>query len=302
MTTATHSVVDMITNKYGLPHQFENLLARDKYDPGESNITITRLLSSPRISILQAKHKDEIVTDISDDVWKLLGKCIHTVLEEGADDSDIIEQRMFMEVNGWKVSGQCDAIRTDGKQKVLMDWKFTSAYKVGKPNTEWEEQLNCYAYLAHHDLDIDIDRLQVIMILRDWKKAQAVNSNSYPQAAVHVVELPLWSREEQKKFIEEKVTYHQDAWFDHDMGNEPPLCTNEDRWKRDSTWAIVKHGGVRSVKNCETLEEAQEHHNKMKTKQDFQIIERKGEPARCVGNYCQVADFCDQFKQENQSD
>ena len=106
MTTATHSVVDMITNKYGLPHQFENLLARDKYDPGESNITITRLLSSPRISILQAKHKDEIVTDISDDVWKLLGKCIHTVLEEGADDSDIIEQRMFMEVNGWKVSGQ----------------------------------------------------------------------------------------------------------------------------------------------------------------------------------------------------
>ena len=292
----------MVTNKYGLPHQFENLLARDKYDSGDSRITITRLLSSPRISLLQKKHEDDIVADISDDVWKLLGKCIHTVLEEGADDNDIIEKRMFAEINGWKISGQCDAIRTEGDQKFLMDWKFTSAYAIGKNQSGWEQQLNCYAYLAHHDLDIDIDRLQVITILRDWQKSKAMNSNSYPQAQVHVVEIPMWSREEQHKFILRRVSAHQDAWFEYDIDGSLPLCSDEDRWKRDSIWAVQKIRGVRSVKNCDSPEEAASFHDKMKAKEEYQIVERKGEPMRCVGNYCQVAQFCDQYQQEVRND
>ena len=288
----------MITNKYGLPHQFENLLARDKYDSGDSRITITRLLSSPRISLLQKQYEDDIVTDISDDVWKLLGKCIHTVLEEGADESDIIEKRMFAEINGWKISGQCDAIRTENNQRILMDWKFTSAYAIGKNQSSWEQQLNCYAYLAQHDLEMNIDRLQVIAILRDWQKSKAVNSNSYPQAQVHVVEIPMWSVEEQHSFIMSRVAAHQDAWFEHDIDGSLPLCSDEDRWKRDSVWAVQKIGGVRSVKNFNSPEEAGSFHQKMKAKEEYQVVERKGEPERGVGNYCQVAQFCDQYQQE----
>lgn len=288
----------MITNKYGLPHQFENLLARDKYDSGDSRITITRLLSSPRISLLQQKHQAEIVTDISDDVWKLMGKSIHTVLEQGADESDIIEKRMFAEINGWKVSGQCDAIRTEGNQKILMDWKFTSAYAIGKNQSKWEEQLNCYAYLAHADLKMDIDRLQVIAILRDWQKSKAINSNSYPQASVHIQEIPMWSRDEQFNFINERVIVHQDAFFEHDIDGSLPECSDTDRWKRESVWAVCKIGGVRSVKNFNSSEEANGFHQKMKTKNEYEVVERKGEPARCVGNYCQVAPFCEQYQEE----
>ena len=288
----------MITNKYGLPHQFLNLLARDKYDSGDSRITITRLLSSPRISLLQQRHEAEIVTDISDDVWKLMGKSIHTVLEQGADESDIIEKRMFAEVNGWKVSGQCDAIRTEGTQKILMDWKFTSAYAIGKNQSKWEEQLNCYAYLAHADLKIEIDRLQVIAILRDWQKSKALNSNSYPQASVHIEEIPMWSRDEQFNFINERVSAHQDAFFEYDIDGTLPSCSDADRWKRDSVWAVCKIGGVRSVKNFDSFEEANGFYEKMKTKNDYEVVERKGEPARCVGNYCQVAPFCEQYQEE----
>jgi hypothetical protein len=36
----------------------------------------------------------------------------------------------------------------------------------------------------------------------------------------------------------------------------------------------------------------------MKAKEEYEVVERKGEPARCVGNYCQVAQFCDQYQQE----
>ena len=288
----------MITNKYGLPHQFLNLLARDKYDSGDSRITITRLLSSPRISLLQQRHEAEIVTDISDDVWKLMGKSIHTVLEQGADESDIIEKRMFAEVNGWKVSGQCDAIRTEDAQKILMDWKFTSAYAIGKNQSKWEEQLNCYAYLAHADLKMDIDRLQVIAILRDWQKSKALNSNSYPQASVHIEEIPMWSREEQYNFIYERVRAHQNAFFEYDIYGTLPECSDTDRWKRESVWAVCKIGGVRSVKNFDSLEEANGFHQKMKTKDEYEVVERKGEPARCVGNYCQVAPFCEQYQEE----
>ena len=288
----------MLTNKYGLPHQFENLLQRDNYDSGNSRMTITRLLSSPRIALLEREHAKKIVTDISDEVWKLLGKCIHTVMEEGADESDIIEKRMYAEINGWKISGQCDAIRTEGDKKILMDWKFTSAYAIGKNQSSWEQQLNCYAYLARHDLEINVDELQVIAILRDWQKSKAVNSNSYPQAQVHVVEIPMWSEQEQHDFLLRRVAAHQDALFEYDIDGTLPLCTDEDRWKRNSIWAVQKIGGIRSIKNFDTAEEAHVFHAKMKSKEGYQITERQGEPIRCAGGYCKIAQWCEQFQSE----
>ena len=145
---------------------------------------------------------------------------------------------------------------------------------------------------------MDIDRLQVIAILRDWQKSKAVNSNSYPQAQVHVVEIPMWSREEQFNFITERVSAHQDAFFEHDIDGSLPECSDADRWKRDSVWAVCKIGGVRSVKNFNSFEEANLFFNNMKTNEGYEVVERKGEPARCVGNYCQVAPFCEQYQRE----
>ena len=53
----------MITNNHGLPDAFVNYARSDKYSKGDSDISVTQLIDSPRILLMRERHKEELTTD-----------------------------------------------------------------------------------------------------------------------------------------------------------------------------------------------------------------------------------------------
>ncbi len=124
-----------ITNKHNLPQTLVNLAKRDNYSRGNARISVTQLIGSPRIRILTAEKQAEIVTDVSESLWSLLGRALHSVVEQGADETNIPEERLFTEVAGWRLSGGVDlqllGNNSDGARQVgLSDYKMTTGSRL----------------------------------------------------------------------------------------------------------------------------------------------------------------------------
>ena len=68
-----------ITNKYDLPQSLVNAVGRFSYSRGKSDISVTQLIDSPRIVKLKEKHSPEIVSDISEEIWRLVGSALHLI-------------------------------------------------------------------------------------------------------------------------------------------------------------------------------------------------------------------------------
>ena len=188
-----------LTNKMNLPLAIKRAVENDPYDPSGSDISTTRLIAPPLIRHLEVKHKDEIEEDVADRIWALLGSSVHHVIERAKIENDLAEIRLFYKdddiTNGWTLSGQFDYITSEGD---LIDFKTTSAWSaldaLQKGKDEWEEQLNILDFLVRHNPDkvnIKINKLYIIAILRDWSKLQASKSDNYPQA--QVVKIPIRS-------------------------------------------------------------------------------------------------------------
>ena len=116
-----------LTNKFNLPQTFVNVIKRPQYTKGDSQISATEIINSPRIVQLKAKHWDDIEQDASEMVWSLFGSAVHGILEHGKDDHHIVEERLFCEFEGWKISGAIDL------QEVEEDGIIVSDYKVHCP-------------------------------------------------------------------------------------------------------------------------------------------------------------------------
>ena len=288
------------TNKHGIPKEIIRAIENDQYTRGNSDISVTGLLQPPRIRLLERKHHDDIVLDYSDETWKILGQAVHAILERANENYDdtITEQRLFADIEGWTVSGQTDSLAVH--DKVLKDYKVTSvwtvinALKEGK--SDWEKQLNCYAYLYKHNTGETINQLNIIAIARDWNRRDSrARGGDYPQSNIITLDIPLWSEQEQLQFFKDRVSFHRSSEFKHSMDGELPLCSDEDRWKREDTFRVVKKGRKRAIRVLPSLKEAEEF---LGSNEDGLSIEvSKGESIRC-GAYCNVAQFCNQYKEE----
>jgi len=194
------------TNNSKLPIPMESALKRDDYKK-VGDISVTSLIAAPRRIALLKRHDSEIVVDVAENMWLLLGKSIHKVLE-AADTTNLLrEERLTIKVNGWTLSGQPD-LWADG---ILDDYKVTSVYSFllgEKP--DWERQLNCYARL-YLEYGFGVKQLRIIAILRDWSVTKASRESDYPQAGIIVVQIPLWPWEEINEFILQRVKLHQEA-------------------------------------------------------------------------------------------
>lgn len=246
--------------------------------------------------MLRREHDHEIEIDIADRLWALVGTAMHSMAEKGADAEHLAEERLFTKINGWNISGAIDVQHITEKGVTVLDYKFTSVWSVIYDlKKEWIAQQNCYAYLIEKEKGLTVNKLEIVTFLRDRNKQKAKQDSSYPQSDVVVLDVPLWSFEEREKYIEDRVKLHQEAFQQFSLEGTCLPCSDEERWKRADSFAVMKEGRKTAVRVLNSAEEAEK---KLKSLGDKHFVEQRiGVPTRCADNYCNVSQWCQQYQQ-----
>ena len=282
-----------LTNKFNLPQTFVNVIQRPTYSRGNSEISVTEILSPPQLVQLRRRHAEDIEEDAADRVWSLFGSACHNILQHGKDDNHVVEERLFTTFEGWSISGQIDLqeIQPDGTV-VISDYKVTSAWAVQQEKTEWVNQLNLYAWLVETTKSIPVSGLKIVGIVRDWSRREAALKESYPQAPIVVLDIPLWDHDVREQFVRTRLNLHNEANFAAVSGTMPE-CTSDEMWEKPTAYAVMKEGGKRAKKVFLFKQEAEAFLAEQKG--THYVETREGGRIRCE-SFCQVAPFCDQWK------
>jgi hypothetical protein len=288
----------------------QNALNNDSYDGGAmTDISVTGLIDSARIKKLRKMYSHEISENASRRISALLGTAFHKLAEENSPKEWITEERFYAEVSGLMLSGQIDAVvpvpvkdarKIDpnvGKKPVIIrDYKVITAYKAQSGMKDYERQGNIYAYLLRKNGFSPISFV-IEAIIKDWKESFALRDENYPQLPIQDYEYPIWSFDQSEEYIKKRLELH----FPKD--DTIPECSDEEMWSTDPKWEAKKKGHTRATKLFDSEREAlswiadQDHRaTKGTTYEDWDIKQRPVERKRCEANWCNVADFCDQFK------
>ena len=274
-----------ITNKHNLPTPLYNAIVHDEYSMGDADISVTGLIQPPRIRQLKKRYSGVIVEDVTERIWMFFGSMIHNVLEHTDTPDALKEHHMNIDVNGWKISGTVDLFE-DG---VLSDYKVTSVWSaIYGVKPEWEKQLNLYAVM----LGYTVKELQIVAILRDWTKSKV--GGNYPVSQVAVLPVKKMEDSQVLTWVHGMVDVHRDAesLSDEDL----PLCTRDQKWQKDDTWAVIKKGNKRAKRVLDSEELAEKYIEAGKLENHI-IEHRVGKPTRCEG-YCSVNKWCSDYKGE----
>ncbi len=288
------------TNKFNLPQTFVNVIHRPTYSKGKAHISATEIINSPRIVQLKKKYWDEIEQDASEMVWSLFGSAVHNILEHGKGENHVVEERLHLEFEGWRISGAIDLQEVEPNGTItISDYKVTGAWAVMNEKDDWHRQLNIYAWMVEKVKKVPVGKLQIIAIIRDWSARDAQTKENYPNSPVATIDIPLWSFEEREKFMTKRIYEHGTALFEMETDGDLPDCTAEEMWEKKTSYALKKDGNVRAKSVHETQEAAEEALVKAlgtaKKNEGFSIEIRQGERTRCK-SYCQVASFCNQYQ------
>lgn len=280
-----------LTNKHNLPATFVNVIKRPTYSKGKAHLSATELINSPQIVQLKHRHWDDIEVDASEMVWSLFGSAVHGILEHGKDKNHIVEERIHLTHDGWHLSGAIDLQEVDEDGINIKDYKVTGAWAVRNEKQEWHQQLNIYAWMLEKAKNVEVKSLQIVAIIRDWSSREASLKEDYPQAPIVTIDIPLWSKDEQDIFINDRLHMHAAAYFESDSGGDLPECTPEEMWEKKTTYAVKKDGGVRAKSVHATREEAEA----VLPPKGYLIEVREGERTRCE-KFCDVSNFCKQYQ------
>lgn len=273
-----------ISNNFNLPEPIVQAVTNDPYKR-VGHISVTSLIKSPRQLGLERRHHEEITEDASDRIWMLLGSSIHAILERAAISNSLTEERLLYSLHGWDISGQPDLL---DHEHTLTDYKVTSTYAVQDgAKSDWVNQIQLYCCLYRHN-GFEVKRGQIVCLFRDWSRARAGREPDYPQSPVLVIDIPLWSPEEQEVFLGERVRLHQQAEKLSD--EELPFCMDEETWKRPDSWAVKKPGNKRATRVFDNSTAA----NAMGVATGYEVEFRAGVSVRCQ-SYCAAAPFCNQW-------
>ena len=280
----------LITNKFNLPQPFVDLVSGDTYSKGESDITTTGLAQPPKIAELTRRHSSEITMDASEKVWTMMGTANHYVLEQIAlrnSERYVTEQRFYLDVDGVKLGGQIDLF--DRETETLWDYKVSSVYKaMSDDKLEWTKQANVNKLLCEHN-GIHPKKLAVLLVCKDWRRKDSEFKADYPKCAILEIPLPIWREEETLAYIKSRINLHNSAKLIEEE-DAIPVCTEEERWARPTTWAVLKEKGAKRAVNgglYELESEAIAHAKRI----SGAIEKRDGSNPRCE-NYCQVRQWC----------
>lgn len=287
-----------VVDDVGLPEQILRAIANDPYDRGDADISVTGLIKPPMMRALEKEYDALIEEPASGRIYALLGKAVHAILEMAqmsGSERYIQERRFFTEEGGMKISGQIDLI--DLRERTLHDFKVCSRWVgIFGAKDEWEQQLNLYRLLAFRN-GVQIDRLKIHAIYRDWSLRDAMTKEDYPKKQIETFDLPVWDIERTERFLISQVHKHleAEAKLASSLSADellPIVCTKDERWDRGDSYAIKHRGKKRAIRVLSSMSEATAWKNKnQRPGETLEIEHRPGNPTRCM-HYCSVKKWC----------
>ncbi len=285
-----------------------------KYDPWSAagDISVSQIVTPPLALVLAQRHDHEIVVDVGDRIFSLLGQAIHVILDRAAGGGPMdgtggpidgrpitfTEEPLTMEVAGWKVSGRPDLWMehdpVTGFSNVLTDWKtpMVGAMIRSDVRAEWVLQLNFYR-LLYRAAGLPVDRMEIVAILKDWNKRASRERDDYPLAAFIRREVPVLDNIED--LLIERVLAHQEA-----RKGKPRWCNTEERWARPDAYAVMKGKQKKAVAvfgegtaRGGGVNEAQDLVEKLGvTGARLRLEQRTGDKFVRCRDWCDAAPFC----------
>ena len=283
-----------LTNNIGIPEPLAKAIANSRkgYSKGEGvDYSVTELIGPAYQRRLIRKHQNSISEEAVDQIWSLLGTSVHYMIEMAQEDQNYIsEQRFFFRFYDRLISGQADLI--DTKNKIIYDWKVTSAWThLNGVKPEWEAQLNLLNLLYSKGKASNVgeaEKLYIIAIYRDWKKTDALKNKDYPQKQVAMLPVNLWPLSSCERYLLSRIEAHDSVGIDD-------VCSDDERWHKDDKYAVKKKTNKKATRVFNDESEARLF---IEDKKDMVIEFRPGEDTRCL-HYCPVQQFCSHGKKLN---
>lgn len=298
-----------ITNKLNLPQPFVDAVTKE-YQYKDKQYSVTTILKDVREILLTRRHNNEIEQDVADMIWLIFGTAVHKVLEDSKEEETEFKEEHFVEEveNGYKLSGQADLY--NAKEKMITDYKTCSVWKVIYNDwDDYKKQLLMYAW-AFKKMGFEVDKGQIVAVIKDHSKTKAKIDSSYPQYPVYkkVFEFTEKDFEEIEKFIKEK--FKEISKYENVADDELPICSLENRFNEGNKYAVKKKTNKRALKVYDNLEEAEKHLSQLEYKvmdkttgeieeirNDYEIEVREGEDKKCK-DYCSCCNFCSYYKEK----
>ena len=225
-----------LTNNAGLPLPVFEALSNKEYSRGDADISVTSLIDSPRVRILNRAHSDSIELEAEGLLASFLGTCFHKGIETGTK-TGTPERRLDVVVAGWKISGGMDHYH----EGVLTDYKTATVFKVGANGCpdgiveDYENQLNVYAHILRVN-GYPVTGLKIFILFKDWNKRsfgeafkkgkifKPYGQGGYPDKTWVYYDIDLWKPEWAEAYVNRRVLLHQEA------EKTLPLCTSKEIW------------------------------------------------------------------------
>lgn len=284
-----------ILNPRNLPQAIVNAATPEEREIKLDRIGVTDLIGPAYLRKLKLQHWGELTEEVEKRFKLILGTALHFYLDSKAPEGSRTEEKLVVPFGDINVSGIPDIIYPSGK---LDDYKYTSVWSFIFGKSEWEQQVNVYGYLARR-CGIEITSLSILAFFYDWKELGMMKSPDYPRQPILDIDIPMWSEEEQAAFIESRLAAHREA----------APCSPEERWRRESKWAVMKKGRKTALRLLNNEKEAWEwcekngciggsindiddkEHRILFLKDGVTLVERTGDDMRCL-EWCPVRALC----------
>lgn len=281
-----------ITNKQGLPAPLVALLARDFYTKGASQYSVTELMSPPKIRRMREQYDEEMEVDATKLIASQLGTFMHARLEGKSVEGYTNEERIFHSIDGITISGAVDLQEHTDDGIVIIDYKFVKAWSVMRSKDDWVTQLNIYKWLVETVKKQKVCGLKICAIIKDYSPHS--NQEGYPEAEAVMIDIPMWDSVTTETYVRQRLDMHRVAKQAQEFGEDLEPCTDEDRWMSETIYAVKREGRKTAIRVFKSIEEATE----LAEKEKGYVEERKGEPRRCIGDFCGVSKWCKQYQGE----
>jgi hypothetical protein len=282
-----------VTNVHNVPQPLVTLAEGQYYSKGKSDYSVTELMSPPRVQRLRKQNDSNMEQDVSQMLWPLLGSALHVVMERGETPGWRSEERLFTTVDGVVISGAIDLQEEAADGVGIVDYKFTSAWAVMNEKIEWEQQLNVYKWLVETVKHKKVKSLRICALIRDFNRHE-IGRENYPKSPIHMVDIPMWDAVKTETYVRERLEMHRNSKLAADFGEPLIECSPEERWMSETTYAVKREGRKTAIRVLKNIEDA----TSLAEKEKGYVETRFGEPKRCTGNYCGVAQWCDQYQGE----